>query len=116
MSVPIAIVGPRSYTRYSRVFRLVSKLAATIPDLVVVSGGAKGTDTLAELAAKRLGVPTLILKPDWSKGRGAGLMRNTKIVSNAIGVIAFWDGVSTGTADTINKAEKAGKLLKVIYV
>lgn len=33
-------------------------------DLVIVSGGAKGVDTIAEECAKQLDIKTLIIKPD----------------------------------------------------
>jgi hypothetical protein len=60
------------------------------------------------------GVPVTRLIPDWKKhGRAAGIIRNTDIVKQADKVVAFWDGKSKGTQDTIGKARKANKLLYV---
>ena len=36
-------------------------------------------------------------------------MRNTNIINEAELVVAFWDGQSNGTKDSINKAEKQNK-------
>ena len=44
--------------------------------------------------------------------RGA---RNTDIVTASDMVIAFWDGESHGTSNTINQARKMGKEVKIFY-
>ena len=55
--------------------------------------------------------------PDYPKyGRGATLVRNTKIVEEADKVIAFPSKESKGTYDSINKARKLNKLLKIINI
>jgi len=58
---------------------------------------------------------TIIIKPDWSKyGKSAGLIRNTDIIKSSDLIIAFWDGESKGTLDSINKSEKFKKPIIVI--
>lgn len=53
--------------------------------------------------------------PDWDKyGKSAGFKRNTTIVEACDTLLAFWDGKSRGTQDSIAKAEKLGKLTIVI--
>jgi hypothetical protein len=44
----------------------------------------------------------------------AAKRRNAWIVEDADHVVAFWDGSSRGTLDTIARAEKAGKLSLVV--
>jgi hypothetical protein len=44
----------------------------------------------------------------------AAYERNEKIVKNSQEIVAFWDGSSPGTADTIRLAKKFGKPVKVI--
>ena len=79
-----------------------------------VSGGARGADTLGENHAKRLNLLPIILKPDWkTHGKKAGNMRNDDIIKKAQVVLAFWDGQSKGTADSIKKAKKMGKRVHV---
>jgi len=43
----------------------------------------------------------------------AAYWRNGLIVNDSDGVIAFWDGKSNGTRDSIEKAREAGNLLEV---
>lgn len=71
----------------------------------VISGGAKGVDSLGEWYAIQYGIPLEIHKADWAKyGRGAGPIRNQEMAEIADALIALWDGESRGTADMINKA------------
>ena len=112
----IAIVGGRDFSDYTL---LKESLLAYIsiygvPDNIV-SGGAKGADTLAAQFATEMGIPLLVFKPDYQKyGRGATLVRNTQIIENAEVVFAFWDGESKGTKDSITKAKKLQKELYII--
>ncbi len=53
-----------------------------------------------------------VLKPLWRPNgvydAGAGKKRNTQIIARADVVVAFWDGFSTGTRDSITKAKSRG--------
>lgn len=106
----VAVVGSRGFTDYDK----LSEVLSEIPITEIISGGAAGADSLAEKFAAVWEIPITILRPDWSKGRGAGLARNTDIVTAADLVIAFWDGKSPGTRDSIRKAKNMGKEVKVI--
>jgi len=54
--------------------------------------------------------------PDWDKYRkSAGFIRNQQIIDACTFVLAFWDGKSKGTKDTIDKARKAKKPTFIIY-
>jgi len=86
------------------------------PEIKVISGGAKGADTLGVRFAKIYQCPVIIFKPDWDKyGKAAGFIRNQTIVDSCDMVLAFWDGKSKGTQDTINKAKKAKKPTFIVY-
>jgi hypothetical protein len=86
------------------------------PKIEVISGGAKGADTLGERFARINRCPVTIFKPEWNKyGKSAGFIRNQTIVDNCDMVLAFWDGKSRGTADTIEKAKKAKKPTFIVY-
>lgn len=113
----VAIVGSRNFGNAGLVAAVVQSLANKIgiENLIIVSGGAKGVDTWAEIAAIDLGVATRIYKADWDKyGKGAGFLRNTDIITNSDYVIAFWDELSRGTADSIQKAKSLGKKVVVL--
>jgi hypothetical protein len=102
----VAVIGSRGFDDYELVKTALSPLTI----ILLVSGGAKGADSLGERYAKENNIETLIFKPDWEKhGKAAGMIRNTDIVNNADTIIAFWDGESKGTKDSITKAEKLGK-------
>lgn len=84
---------------------------------LIVSGGAKGVDTIAEDYADKKGVSKLILRPDYKKyGKAAPLIRNEKMVDICDKVLIIWDGRSRGTHHTIDYAQKVGKPLTIITV
>lgn len=111
-----AIVGGRDFDDYGFMKKVLDGQFDNLSFVEsIVSGGAKGADTLAERYAKEIGRPMVVFKPDYkSYGRGAALVRNTQIIEYADVVYAFWDGRSKGTRDAINKAKKMGKILHVI--
>ncbi len=112
----IAIVGGRDFNDYTLLKEsILAYIDAHEKPENIVSGGAKGADTLAAQFATEMGIPLLIFKPDYQRyGRGATLVRNTQIIENAEVVFAFWNGQSKGTKDSIKKAEKLEKELYVI--
>lgn len=110
-SVAVAVVGSRSFSDYG----LLCERLSDIPIGRLVSGGAAGADSLVEQYAKDNGIDILVIKPDWQRhGRGAGFIRNKIIVDTSDMVVAFWDGASRGTKDSMDHAEKTGKRLVVI--
>ena len=107
----IAIIGSRGYSGPGPVAAFVARLPS---DTVVVSGGAPGVDSFAEEAAKAHGLETLIFSADWEQlGRRAGPIRNARIVAHADRVVAFWDGTSRGTLNTVLLARHAGLPVEV---
>lgn len=111
--VVIAIVGSRGFIDYDYFERLVLDIIIKeqFNVIKIVSGGANGVDTLAEQFANNHVIEIEVIKPDWSKGKIAGPLRNTEIVNKSDVVIAFWDGVSKGTQDSIKKAKESDKRL-----
>ena len=114
MMLSVAIVGSRAYARPAAV-RVVAALVHKHPGCEVVSGGARGVDSIAAAAAREAGLAVREFPADWARlGRGAGLVRNRAIVEAAQVVVAFWDGRSRGTAHTIGLARAAGRQV-VVY-
>lgn len=127
----VAFVGcrPESWRDVERVKRVVrSRVWDAFHNhhgsdtLTFVSGRGRGVDTWAEeafdevitkhphLVAKR------IFRPDWNTyGKGAGFQRNGQIVAASDRVVAFWDGKSKGTKDTMDKALNAQVELEVLF-
>jgi predicted RecB family endonuclease len=83
----------------------------------IVTGGAKGVDHAAMDLAERLGLELIVFRPDYKRyGRGAPIVRNKQIVQESDLIIAFWDGKSRGTKNTISLAQKANKSCQIIRV
>ena len=107
----LAIIGSRNLTE--------TEIDEYIPCGVteIVSGGAKGIDTLAREYANKNHIKITEFLPRYDLyGRGAPLKRNGEIAEYADEAIAFWDGKSKGTAYTINLFKKRGKKVTVIIL
>lgn len=108
----VAIVGSRGFTDYKNLSIFIRKNISVDKIDLIISGGAKGTDTLAEEFAKEYNIETLIFKPDWEGlGRIAGMARNKDIIKNSDVVFVFWDGQSKGTKNSLHLAEKFKKTI-----
>jgi len=116
--INLAIVGCRSFENYDLAEKEILKIIKenNIPIGRIISGGSKGADKMAEIFAENFDYQIAIFKPDWNIGRKAGPLRNTKIVEVSDVVIAFWDGLSRGTNDTITKAKLANKKVFIVKI
>ena len=79
----------------------------------LVSGHAKGADTLAEIYAYNNRIPIKIFRAYWELyGKAAGPKRNREMLEYAretdCAVIAFWNGKSRGTGNMLKQAKAAG--------
>lgn len=104
----VAVIGSRGL----KVDNLEDYLPEETDELV--SGGARGIDTSAEIYARKNGLPIKIFLPEYDKyGRSAPLRRNIQIIDYADIVLAFWDGASRGTKFVIDKCNERGKEVKI---
>jgi hypothetical protein len=113
----VGIVGSRSFPQ----LQLIEWFIRDLPDgVTIVSGGAKGVDLCAQHYAERRGLATDIYLPrlddcklriDFTKRY---YERNQKIVDNIDLLIAFTEKENGGTWDTIKKALKSNKPIKII--
>ena len=113
----VIIAGGRDFNDYSLLQQHVDRWLSRVTDEVtIISGRAKGADTLGERYANERGYLTCVYPADWdSHGKAAGFIRNKEMAKNADALIAFWDGQSTGTRDMIELAKQYGLLWKVVY-
>jgi hypothetical protein len=79
----------------------------------VVSGRARGIDTMGEQWARAHIVPIKPFIPDWypngpggALDRRAGFKRNEEMATYADALLAVWDGTSRGTKDMIERAKR----------
>lgn len=111
----IAVIGSRTFNDAALLEKTLLEKLDINAVTTLVSGGAKGADSLAEAFAAKHGLTVQIFKPDWKQfGRGAGIIRNKEIIAAADQVIAFWDGKSKGTLSSINIAKKLCKPLVLV--
>lgn len=108
----LGVIGSRTFSDYDLLKTELNKFKDITK---IISGGAKGADILSEKYAQEFGIETVIFYPEYEKhGRKAPFLRNTSIVQASDIVIAFWDEVSKGTKDSINKCTKLNKQYKII--
>lgn len=110
----IVIAGGRDFEGYN----LLREKCDEIIDsnfAEIVSGGAKGADTLGERYAKERGYDVKLFPADWKTyGRKAGPIRNLQMAEYGDMLIAFWDNTSSGTKNMIENAKKLGLIVHVI--
>ncbi len=111
----LAVVGSRGFNDYDLLKSKLNAIHLRKPITCIVSGGAKGADSLGEKWAKENNIETLIFIPEWDKyGKKAGFLRNEDIIKNSDAVVAIWDEVSKGTAHSISLAKKYNKSCLVV--
>jgi len=95
----IIIAGSRTITDYETVKSHLNQLIPVKEDITIISGGAKGVDKLGEYYANEYNLPLTIIPANWDKyGKSAGYKRNEEMANTATHLIAFYDGLSKGTA------------------
>ena len=116
------VVGSRTFNDYEMMKRELDKLIAEDgeKEITIVSGGARGADSLAEAYADEKGFKKVVMPADWNKyGKKAGYIRNEEMHKYIASktektVIAFWDGVSKGTQHNFGLCARYKNPLKVI--
>lgn len=109
----IIVAGSREFNNFEMLNEVLEGYISKMnkDSITIVSGRAKGADTLGEVFAENHGLNLAKFPADWEKyGNEAGFIRNGEMAKFATengshGVLfAFWDGKSNGTRDMINKA------------
>lgn len=114
----VIVAGGREFNDYGLLCqtcdRMLSQKQRT-HSIVIVSGTARGADTLGERYAQERGYSIEQYPADWEHaGKAAGLIRNAQMASVADALIAFWDGQSRGTAHMIELARKHELQVRVV--
>jgi len=125
--INIGIVGSRIYTNKEAVEKIVDQCIVKYVEIKIISGGAKGADTLGRIIALEKGLAYTEYNPahtSWNEYSGepkewygkeykAGnfFERNTKIAEDSHILFAFIPKghQSNGTIDTVNKTKKMNK-------
>lgn len=105
VSVRVIIAGSRNITKYNIIEDAVKSSDFHISE--VVSGAARGVDTLGEEWAEKNKVHCKKFPADWDTyGKSAGIIRNVQMADYADALIAVWDGASRGTSHMIRTAKE----------
>lgn len=108
----LIIAGTRTFKDYDYFKSVVMKNLTEMPT-EIISGGAKGTDTLAQEYADEYEIPFTEFPANWEKhGKSAGPIRNREMASHGTHCLVFWDGKSRGTTNMIDIA--IGKNLPLV--
>lgn len=116
------VVGSRSFANYEFLAAKLDTLLKNQSRVVIISGGARGTDSLAERYAKERNLTLIVFSAKWKElGKMAGLIRNREMHEFAAkmskrGCVAFWDGKSRGTQHSIKVAREFGIPTKIIRI
>ena len=111
----LIIAGGRDFDNYDLLCNEVTKFIGEEVDVTIISGLARGADTLACRFAQELGFPLEGFAAEWDKyGRSAGIRRNKYMAKHADALSAFWDGESRGTQHMIDYAWERGLRVKVV--
>jgi hypothetical protein len=104
----LIIAGSRTFSNYN-MLKTSILTNYSLESLEIISGGARGADSLGERFAHEHSLKIHRYPAQWDKyGKSAGYRRNEQMALNADACIVFWDGTSRGTQHMINLCEKHG--------
>jgi hypothetical protein len=114
----LIVACSKDYTDYEHLSRVIFAMADVEfadKEVSIVSGMARGADTLAVRFATDNYIDLYEFPADWRKyGKFADLYSNMQMGDFADGLLAFWDGKSEGTAQMISYMKQLGKFVHVI--
>lgn len=119
MDFKVIIAGSRHFNNYEllrlKVDSILRKKIEEGYKIIIISGRAKGADTLGERYAKERKYELMLFPAEWDiYGKGAGPIRNGKMADEADALIAFLFENSRGTINMIKQATKKGLKIRVI--
>jgi len=111
----LIVAGSREFNDYDLLKKSIQENFQRCEVEEIVSGTARGADTLGEQFAKEYNIQVKKFPANWDLyGKSAGYRRNVEMADYADALIAFWNGKSKGTGHMINIAKD--KNLRVIVV
>jgi hypothetical protein len=112
----ILICGDRNWYDENKICCALLQLNPV--DDIIITGGARGADSIAHKIATNLKFKTIVKMADWDKyGLAAGPIRNKQMLDlGPDKVVAFHSNIdsSKGTKDCISRARKMGIPVEMI--
>ena len=112
----IVVFGSRDFTDYSLLeIKLNYYLQGIKDEIIIVSGTARGADSLGILYAKNYGYQVEKYPAHWDEyGKKAGMIRNRLMAGHSDYAVGFWDGKSRGTKGMIDICKELDVPLRVV--
>ena len=99
----VAVIGSRDFNNDHLVYEILDNVNNRYKIDKIISGGARGVDSLAKTYSKNNKIKYLEFLPDWKKyNKSAGFLRNYSIIKNSNLTLAFLKNDSVGTRHGIN--------------
>lgn len=119
--VRLIVAGSRDYEDKTLVYKMLDFYTSKIKDrqknLTIVSGLARGPDSLAIDYAGEHGLNWKEFPADWDRyGKSAGYVRNYTMAWHSTNLVAFWNTKSPGTKNMIELAGREGLCSRVVLI
>lgn len=126
------VAGSREYNDYIEFSNIMDGLLSKLnnKNIVIISGGARGTDKMAEKYCSERDIENIVIYAEWdkykidgSKFNPAGFIRNRQMHEYMLkhaedyhhrGCICFWDGDGRGTSNNFELCKEFNTSI-VIY-
>ncbi len=108
----VAIVGSRHFSEPDRVSDYVNALPHGAS---IITGSASGVDAAATKTARVKGIPVQVIPASFDElaDPKKSAARNQRLIDACDVLVAFWDGASKGTRQTVERALDSGKEVHV---
>lgn len=105
----LLVTGGRDFTRRALLFRTLDQLHVERQFTAMIQGGARGADELARLWAKtHPEINRYVCHANWEQGRGAGPIRNAKMLTWKPDLVVAFPTGGPGTLDMMRLARGCG--------
>jgi hypothetical protein len=111
----IIVAGGRDFNNYELLKEKLDELIGENKEIEIVSGMARGADTLGVQYANERGYEIKKFPAQWDKyGKSEGYRRNEEMANYGDTCICFWDTKSKGTKHMIDLSNKYNLNITVI--
>ena len=111
----LIVAGGRDFNNYELLAEKLLDVMDKKPSISIVSGMARGADALGVYFAKEHGLKVYPFPAHWNlHGNAAGPIRNRQMAEFADGLLAFWDGKSSGTKHMIEYMQSLNKPVEIV--
>lgn len=103
----LLVTGGRDYSDFQALCTILDQIHKETPVTILIHGGARGADYLADAWAASRQVPTAVYRANWTKhGKAAGPLRNQQMLTEGYpdAYLAFPGG--RGTADMVQRCQR----------